>query len=589
VQVVQLQQAAPSAQVPQQHPAPVGLTQSSSTSPQPPVHTKVSSRKRSSNGSDDGSAASRPRSRKKSGSSDGRWSKRFQWPDELHRDFVSAVFDVGLKHSSPSAILEHMTPNEAITSERVKSHLQKYRVHRQRSKREFMSSYDSAMSKFKSTPDGVLVDAKEVGALSSGEVAAHLSCSTLSETNTKPGIGVNAETAPPLPSLPTSNTNGVGPAPEASPVTASAPSQIPQPAPTGGSYGGGALHLPQLTEEEKRSPIGAALGYLMGLFFALDQQLAVQRAGATGGSVVSGTQGSTLSASAPETALAHPTTKYAPNVAAPALGPSAPLFSVPAPMPPPQAAPASVPPSAPFQAQYINSAPAPAPANSFQALPQDQAPSSSANPPATSGSAGQSSVVLHPTYQPPPANARHPTQPHLPLHSHSASIIEENDMMKRDMRSQMALQNKMRAMKEQEQRKYRNKADATAGSPGAETKSKDESKVKSEESAKQEAATKVCASGGNLRVDEDVGGQSQIVGESSNGDGSTTARPPSAAIEPHVAGTNEAAPSVTNRPGSAATAETGKDGGHTQPVSGAAPEFWNSDVVDEQLFEFLMS
>lgn len=33
----------------------------------------------------------------------GRWSKRFTWPDELHRDFVAAIFDVGLKHSSPSS------------------------------------------------------------------------------------------------------------------------------------------------------------------------------------------------------------------------------------------------------------------------------------------------------------------------------------------------------------------------------------------------------------------------------------------------------------------------------------------------------
>jgi hypothetical protein len=45
--------------------------------------------------------------RKKGHNTDGRWSKRFTWPDDLHRDFVSAIFDVGLKHSSPSSILEH--------------------------------------------------------------------------------------------------------------------------------------------------------------------------------------------------------------------------------------------------------------------------------------------------------------------------------------------------------------------------------------------------------------------------------------------------------------------------------------------------
>lgn len=73
------------------------------------------------------SSTSKAKSRKKAKETDGRWSKRFTWPDELHRDFVSAVFDVGLKHSSPSTILEHMPKHPQITSERIKSHLQKFR------------------------------------------------------------------------------------------------------------------------------------------------------------------------------------------------------------------------------------------------------------------------------------------------------------------------------------------------------------------------------------------------------------------------------------------------------------------------------
>lgn len=87
-----------------------------------------SSRAGSTSGGGGGGAGKRgPKSRRKSKETDGRWSKRFTWPDELHRDFVSAVFDVGLKHSSPSTILEHMPKHPQITSERVKSHLQKYR------------------------------------------------------------------------------------------------------------------------------------------------------------------------------------------------------------------------------------------------------------------------------------------------------------------------------------------------------------------------------------------------------------------------------------------------------------------------------
>ncbi|KAF0759472.1 hypothetical protein AaE_003698, partial [Aphanomyces astaci] len=37
-----------------------------------------------------------------------RRTKRFIWPDELHRLFVAAVFDVGLKNASPKALLTLM-------------------------------------------------------------------------------------------------------------------------------------------------------------------------------------------------------------------------------------------------------------------------------------------------------------------------------------------------------------------------------------------------------------------------------------------------------------------------------------------------
>jgi hypothetical protein len=45
---------------------------------------------------------------------------------------------------------------------------------------------------------------------------------------------------------------------------------------------GGTLVLPKLTEEEKLSPLGASMGYLMGLYFSLNQQLMAQRAASSG-------------------------------------------------------------------------------------------------------------------------------------------------------------------------------------------------------------------------------------------------------------------------------------------------------------------
>ncbi|CAM9159738.1 unnamed protein product, partial [Phaeothamnion confervicola] len=67
--------------------------------------------------------------------------KRFVWPESLHRDFVASVFDVGLKCSSPKLLLEMLPHAEGLTAEHVKSHLQMFRTHRQRSRGEFLKTF----------------------------------------------------------------------------------------------------------------------------------------------------------------------------------------------------------------------------------------------------------------------------------------------------------------------------------------------------------------------------------------------------------------------------------------------------------------
>lgn len=67
--------------------------------------------------------------------------RRFVWSVPLHQDFVAAVFDIGLKCASPKLLLEMMPVVDGLTSEHIKSHLQKYRLHRQRSREEFLKSY----------------------------------------------------------------------------------------------------------------------------------------------------------------------------------------------------------------------------------------------------------------------------------------------------------------------------------------------------------------------------------------------------------------------------------------------------------------
>ena len=70
------------------------------------------------------------------------------WTAAQHRDFVAAIYEAGLHSSSPVVILQNMQPtHETITTERVKSHLQKYRRNRSKAKAKFMAAYDKWMAK----------------------------------------------------------------------------------------------------------------------------------------------------------------------------------------------------------------------------------------------------------------------------------------------------------------------------------------------------------------------------------------------------------------------------------------------------------
>jgi SHAQKYF class myb-like DNA-binding protein len=409
-----------------------------------PVHTTSgrSLRKRSSEGTFEGdrsSDESSSRSRKKK-KSDGRWSKRFTWPDDLHRDFVAAIFDVGLKHASPSAILEYMPEHEQITSERVKSHLQKYRLHRSKSKQEFMSSYEASLNNYHST--GI-----KTKSLSAGEVAAHLTYSTMTETEELPApVQVQQEPY------------------QDSPQHMEATSRS------------GALELPKLTEAEKQSPIGASMGYMMGLFFSLRQQLMASRAAAGGDT--SGDQGP----SAPP---------VVPFVYYPNSTDTEPVVS--------------------YDGQLHDSVAALPPGQSM-----DQQDQSSA---ASAGAAASSSALS------------------------TRTTLEESHLMKREMQNQMAFQNKMRALKQQELNKFeKHGTDGKTDVGDGAQQTDDHVRVKSAGDAKY----------GNVVDDSDERFQE----------------------------TGEAAEAGNSNPD---TAVKSRHRGHSM---GGTDEFW---VHDEQLFEFLMN
>jgi hypothetical protein len=61
--------------------------------------------------------------------------------DEEESSIAVAIFEIGLKNSSPKILMPLMPHDSSLNTEHVKSHLQKYRIHRQRSRDEFHDFY----------------------------------------------------------------------------------------------------------------------------------------------------------------------------------------------------------------------------------------------------------------------------------------------------------------------------------------------------------------------------------------------------------------------------------------------------------------
>ena len=57
--------------------------------------------------------------------------------------FAATIFELGLKHSSPKVLIPFMSNNSGLSTEHIKSHLQKYRIHKARSTEEFVQFFES--------------------------------------------------------------------------------------------------------------------------------------------------------------------------------------------------------------------------------------------------------------------------------------------------------------------------------------------------------------------------------------------------------------------------------------------------------------
>ena len=144
--------------------------------------------------------------------------------------------------------MEFMHPNPNITSERVKSHLQKYRKNRDRSRKEFMTSYENSLQGFKNQSGESFDDndSDDRGGLTAGEAAAFCTHAVSSQREGSYDSSTSRRSSP----VPMTNS-------------------------------GGTLQLPILSVEERDGPIGRSFDCLMGLFQSLSQQLEASRGGGT--------------------------------------------------------------------------------------------------------------------------------------------------------------------------------------------------------------------------------------------------------------------------------------------------------------------
>jgi hypothetical protein len=254
------------------------------------------------------------------------------WTEEMHRQLVEAIYEIGVSHASPSVIMEHMTfmsttealdgPDAAasdysssnqVTSERVKSHLQKHRKNKKKSKDEFRRQYDRWMQKaltvvggisaaartsLVSTPAAVVEmmgettestkssSSKEdpTRKLIGGDLAAFLAYSVMLEeehariSQQERSTALNQFQSQPIvsaaeTSLMMLRNGGDLPATSASQKQALLPSAMEY---THG-LSGARIPLPVLTEEERQSSLGVSISHVVGLFYSMSHHLMKER------------------------------------------------------------------------------------------------------------------------------------------------------------------------------------------------------------------------------------------------------------------------------------------------------------------------
>jgi hypothetical protein len=203
--------------------------------------------------------------------------ERQPWTQDIHRQFVEAIYEIGMTHASPSLIMEQMALafqdgssngeecDRSLTSEHLKSHLQKYRKNKQKSREDFMREYDQwltkargieSVAKTKIAPANV---AKMIGykTLLGGDAAAYLTYSVMMEEG-ESMVGHRNNGA--IDAARTVMHNSLLSAMEYAEYLS-----------------GAVIRCPSMTEEERHSSVGVSLSHVIGMFYSLTRTLMAER------------------------------------------------------------------------------------------------------------------------------------------------------------------------------------------------------------------------------------------------------------------------------------------------------------------------
>ena len=214
------------------------------------------------------------------------------WTLDLHRDFVEAVLEIGLAHASPAVIKEHLvSENSEVNAERLKSHLQKYRKNRAKSKTEFLREYDEwikkamilgkyGLSEGLRKPQEVMGDmntsrTKDTDLLG-GYSAAFLTYSIMAQDSDKT---LREQDESPLDVSTGATASAPPPSKKLRPSSPYNTKSFEKSAHDFANHfvGTTEFDFPKLTKEEEASPLGIAIAHTRGLVLSMSQQIMSER------------------------------------------------------------------------------------------------------------------------------------------------------------------------------------------------------------------------------------------------------------------------------------------------------------------------